>query len=272
MSLFNTFKNAFSAKVMKLSGKNPKAANEYRGFFSSWDEAKRQTTGYEDKLIFEKVKKAALEVKRGNAVFERDSVLFYKKIYNWPLLALLLKISHEHNGVLNLVDYGGSLGSTYFQHRDFLASLAEVRWNIIEQKHFASFGKRHFSTRELQFYSSLPECLVETKPHTLLASSFIGYVNNPFDIVDQIINSRIPNVIFDRTAFITAADHKILIQKVSPLIYDASYPMWAFNFNKFIDLFKKDHKLEISFPSYCHTDITVENQVLTWKGIYFTKR
>lgn len=260
---FGNFRKSSRSKQIK--------ANEYYGFYSSWEEAKKQTKGYEDKLIFEKVKKAALAVKSGKALFERDSVLFYEKIYDWPLLAILLKIAYENNDKLNLVDYGGSLGSTFFQHRRFLSNLDEIRWNIIEQKHFVNYGKKHLSTKQLKFYFDLSGCLKNNKPLALLASGVLEYLENPFEVIKKIISFNIPNIIIDLTPFISSSEHKILIQKVSPLIYDASYPMWAFNFEKFIDLFKKDYKLEISFPSYCHTDVTVNGKMMTWKGIYFTR-
>ena len=247
-------------------------ANEYSGFFSTWQDALKQTKGYNDQHIFEKVKKAALAVKSGKALFERDSVLFYKPVYNWPLLAILLRISYQYSGKLNLIDFGGSLGSTYFQHKDFLSSLSEIKWNIIEQEHFVKFGKKHIASKELRFFYNLTECFKSERPNVFLASSVIGYIENPFKLISAIMKQKIEHIIIDRTTFIDSANHEILIQKVSPIIYNSSYPMWAFNYKKFISLLRKEYKLEIDYESYLDTDYYVEGKRLYWRGLYFTKR
>ena len=120
-----TIDNSFLAKHLGLSQRID--ANIYKGFYNSWDDALKVSFGYESQLIFEKVKKSALKVRDGKALFERDSVLYYEKIYNWPLLAILFKIASERNNTLDLVDYGGSLGSVYFQHKKFLSCLKQIK-------------------------------------------------------------------------------------------------------------------------------------------------
>lgn len=261
----------FAQKKVKINYTNN--TNIYQGFYPTWKKASAVTYGYQDKSIFDKVKKAALEVQKGKALFERDSVLFYQRVYNWPLLSVLQKIAGENKGIINIIDYGGSLGSTYFQHKDFLSACKiKIRWNIVEQKHFVSFGKKKFTSEELKFYYSFKDCLQNTKPNIILASSFIGYVDNPWKVIKEIISSGVKNIIIERTAFINSKSHKILIQKVSPLIYEASYPMWAFNYEKFIRLFTSLYIPIVDFASYCHTDEAVNSNSLTWKGIYFVKK
>ena len=97
-------------------------------------------------------------------------------------------------------------------------------------------------------------------------------MKDPFAIINKIMNAGFEYLIFDRTSFIEAMDHKILVQKVSPLIYDASYPLWAFNYHKFTKLFAKKYDVIISFDSYCHTDIFIDNFRLYWKGILLKKK
>jgi len=64
----------------------------YRGNYASWANAQQVSTGYNSDLILEKVKDALLKVKRGEAVYERDSVLFDEVQYSWPLLAGLVGV------------------------------------------------------------------------------------------------------------------------------------------------------------------------------------
>jgi hypothetical protein len=67
----------------------------FTGSFSSWEEAVKKSTGFDSPSIVEKVKKSLLKVKNGEAVYERDSVLFDKIEYSWPLLASLMWISSQ---------------------------------------------------------------------------------------------------------------------------------------------------------------------------------
>ena len=70
--------------------------------------------------ILDKVLAATLKVKQGQAVFERDSVLFDEIEYSWPLLAGLMWAAASNGGKLNVLDFGGALGSSYYQNRKFL--------------------------------------------------------------------------------------------------------------------------------------------------------
>lgn len=96
-----------------------------------------------------------MRVKRGEALFERDSVLFNEREYCWELLAALMWIAARHNGSLNIIDFGGSLGSTYYQYKCFFSSLKSVLWNIVEQPNFVGEGKRLFENESLKFHSSI---------------------------------------------------------------------------------------------------------------------
>src|ERR1700686_2222088 len=90
---------------------------EFVGNYAAWADAKAASSGYVSDIILEKVKISLQKVKNGEAQFERDSVLFDKIEYSWPLLAGLLWVASREGNRLNLVDFGGSLGSSYYQNR-----------------------------------------------------------------------------------------------------------------------------------------------------------
>ena len=71
-----------------------KKADKYgwKGDYRKWEDAKKSSDNYDDVEILEKVKQALLKVRNGEAVFERDSVLFSEIQYSWPLLSALLRI------------------------------------------------------------------------------------------------------------------------------------------------------------------------------------
>ena len=124
----------------------------WSGNYVTWDEALAETTGYDSRVILEKVKASTLKVKSGEAVYERDSVLFDEMKYSWPILAGLLKIAIQYGNFLELIDFGGSLGSSYFQNRAFLGKAVAVKWHVVEQHQFVECGKRYFENEELKFF------------------------------------------------------------------------------------------------------------------------
>ena len=87
----------------------------FSGDFASWEEAAHASPGYAAPVILEKTRAALLRVKNGDAAYERDSVTFATIDYEFPLLACLLRAATEHDNRLSVLDFGGSLGSTYFQ-------------------------------------------------------------------------------------------------------------------------------------------------------------
>jgi putative methyltransferase (TIGR04325 family) len=92
----------------------------FSGDYASWAEAANLAMGYDQKDILEKVLSATLAVKTGKAVAQRDGVILEKIPYNFPLIATLLSAALDNGNRLNVLDYGGSLGSSYFDSRDFI--------------------------------------------------------------------------------------------------------------------------------------------------------
>ena len=146
----------------------------WNGDFSNWQEAKNRSKGYDAEEILLKVKDSLLAIKEGKAVHERDSVLFDTIIYSWPMLTGLLLAASCSQGKLNVLDFGGSLGSSYFQNRRFLKHLKEISWNIVEQPHFIETGKQYFANKTLNFYNSVDECLKTKKINIFFISKSIA--------------------------------------------------------------------------------------------------
>jgi putative methyltransferase (TIGR04325 family) len=243
----------------------------YFGDYSSWEEAMELSTGYDSERILRKVRDSLLKVKRGEAIYERDSVLFDKVQYSWPLLAGLLWIASQKGNRINLVDFGGSLGSTYYQNRKFLSHLKELRWNIVEQDNFVDCGKRDFDNEHLKFYHELEKCFHEQRPDTVLFSSVIQYLERPYSLLGKVCSLGFEFLLFDRTTFIESGEDRITVQKVPPDIYEASYPAWFFNREKFLDFFSVDYELVVEFDALAGA-IPLGNRFGYDKGFIFRKR
>jgi hypothetical protein len=65
----------------------------FTGNYPTWEDAMKDCTGYDAPNILEKVKTSLLKVKNGEAVYERDSVLFDHIQYSFPLLVSLLYVA-----------------------------------------------------------------------------------------------------------------------------------------------------------------------------------
>jgi putative methyltransferase (TIGR04325 family) len=236
----------------RLRGNRSTGAYGLSGDYRSWDEAKAASTGYDSEIILEKTKAALLKVKNGEAVYERDSVLFDKVQYSWPLLAGLLHVAAHSGGRLNVLDFGGSLGSTYFQNRLFLRGLREVRWNIVEQPHYVKAGKEYFEDGQLKFYTSVNECLAESRPNVAVLSSVLQYLESPYGVLAALLQSPCDIVIIDRTPFWERERDKICMEVVHASVYDARIPTWVFSLEKFRGFMESHGSILADFEAIDH--------------------
>jgi putative methyltransferase (TIGR04325 family) len=199
----------------------------WTGDYSTWEEAEKECSGYDAETILLKVKQSVLQVKNGNYPYERDSVLFDEVEYSWPLLSGLLWTAAQRKGKLHIADFGGSLGSSYFQNRLFLDSLEKLTWSVIEQSNFVTAGIESVQDDKLRFFYTMDECITAAgRPDLLLFSCVLPYLPEPYVVLEQLMNYRIPYILIDNTYFNYEERDRICIQRVPPSIYEASYPCW----------------------------------------------
>jgi putative methyltransferase (TIGR04325 family) len=141
----------FKKPVHKEISEIPPDRIIFAGHYANWADALRDSEGYDTPLILNKTRDALLQVKNGQAVYERDSVLFDKIEHSFPLLAGLLRAAVAQEGNLCLVDFGGALGSSYFQCRAFLKPVRQLQWLVVEQPAHVQCGRKDFQSDELFF-------------------------------------------------------------------------------------------------------------------------
>lgn len=244
-------------------------SNKYgwKGNYGTWQEAQTLAVGYDDKKIIQAVRTSLLKVKNGEAVYERDSVLFNEIQYSWQLLAGLMFCSAKSRGILKVLDFGGSLGSTYYQNKKFLDKIDDVTWNIVEQENFVKTGKKEFEDERLKFFYNVDECIKIENPNILLLSSVLQYIKKPYELLDNILKFDFEYILIDRTAF-SLIDEKITLQVVPPQIYEASYPCRFFEKNEFIKYFKnKNYSIVESFDA-----LDGRNDKHEFKGMIMEKK
>ena len=235
---------------------NPKPAYGWSGNYPTWQSARTEAGGYEQANILEKTRQSMLKIRSGEAVYERDSVLFSTKEYPYPLISCLLHVASANNNRLRVIDFGGSLGSTWYQVRDFLAHVKEINWHVVEQKNYVKAGKERFEDNILQFYYTLQESLVTGEPHVVLLSSVVQYLDDPHQFLSELAEIAPAFIIFDRTSLIDTGADRLTVQRVHPSIYEASYPAWFFEREKLLAHF--DHYTCLAeFPSYIASETTL---------------
>ena len=221
----------------------------FEGEFPTWEAACARCTGYSANDILAKVLAATLQVKQGTAAFERDSVLFEEIEYVWPVVAGLTTVAARNAGTLNVLDFGGALGSSYFQHLRLLSTLPSVRWNIVEQPHYVEAGQAFIQDKQLRFYTSIEECLAENRPNVILLSSVLQYLAEPAETFRTLLDVGADSVILDRTIINDSMSDRIYVQRVPSFIYSASYPCRSFSESRLLTVACAKYHLTADFQS-----------------------
>jgi len=239
----------------------------FSGNYEYWDQAASLCSGYDSESILEKVLQATLKVKSGEAIFERDSVLFDEIQYSWPVTATLMWAAARNKGSLHVLDFGGSLGSSYFQNRKFLSELNELSWSIVEQRKIVSIGRDKIADGVINFFLDIDEYRSCCTPNFVLLSSVLQYLSEPFNLLVDIAKLDSKIIVVDRTPFAVDEKERIKIQHVPSNIYSASYPCWFFSRTDFVEKMKAlDYQVVESFDAL--DKLTSEAK---WLGMIFEK-
>jgi putative methyltransferase (TIGR04325 family) len=237
------------------------------GDYASWQEALNNSSGYAEEAIAAKVLDAARKVKEGRAAFERDSVTFDKMDYPWPVLSSILWAAASKGKQVTVMDFGGSLGSTYYALRRFLSDL-DVRWHVVEQERFVKLGKDNFEDNRLKFFLTPNDCLSKGPVDVILLSSVLPYLQEPYKVLEELIGLSVPYIVFDKMPFLSEGNKdRLTVQRVNPAIYSASYPAWFFEERKFLRVMEKQYEQVAEFSN---SDIA--NIPSVFKGFIYRRR
>lgn len=264
----------FLSVVRRLRGTkviSVKAGPEvFKGNYDTWEDASAQCSGYSAETIFEKTKTAALAVRRGEALFERDSVLFHREDYAWQVVGALNSVAAPDHGRLSVLDFGGSLGSAYFQNRKLLHFLPAVRWCVVEQPELVAFGKAEMEDDVLRFCGTIGEAVERHRPNVVLFGSVLQYLPSPHEILRTVFSTGIGSIVIDRTAFHAGDKDRLTIQRVSPEIYDASYPAWFLSLQAMKQEFERaGYRLVTEW--ICDEDYPLEGLETSFRGMFFER-
>lgn len=214
----------------------------YLGDYDSWEDADKECDGYDAVNILDKVAGATMKVINGEAVWERDSWLFYEQKYVYQICAAILRsaVQNDNQGVY-ILDIGGALGSTYFQNKAYLANIRNLKYVIAEQDCFAEYGQTHIESSEIQFIRSTESYEVYGKPDIVLLSASLQYISQYQEVVSKVIKAKPNYIILDR--LLVSNRKRICKETVPEEIYKGSYPVRIFSDDEVREMFGKAYEI-----------------------------
>jgi len=223
--------------IIKIINRLLKREIRIVGNYDNWKNAINSSSDYNNKEIFIKSKESFLKVFNKKAKYERDSVLFYSEAINYPLINILNEIQKKKKACLNILDFGGSFGSTYFQNKKILNNKKKFQWSIIEQSKIVNFCLKKKLNSNLKFYNSIKDYSRNDVADLVLMSSVLQYIETPFILLDQLTALKADYLLVLKTPVHEKSD-QIKVQRVPDYIYKASYPIRIFNKSRLLNYFK----------------------------------
>jgi putative methyltransferase (TIGR04325 family) len=166
--------------------------------------------------------------------------------------------------MLRVIDFGGSLGSSYFQNKKFLQELKDVYWAVVEQRNFVVTGRRFMQDKNLQFHYTLEEALSATKADLLVMSCTLPYIQKPYELIRELICFNIPYILIDNTPFNFEPRNRLTVQKVPPSIYNGSYPCWFLDYEAVKSAFMR--KYIVITEHHNDSVIELDGRKIKYKG------
>lgn len=214
----------------------------YLGDYQNWESAACECAGYDDSAIISKVIDSIGKVKRGDAVWERDSFLFYQEKYDYQICAAILRCAVKNRGgLVRVLDIGGSLGSSWFQNRKYLADLAKLEYVVAEQDHFAEYGHENLEDDTLKFIKSTDKWEHMGRFDIILMSASLQYIPQYKEILMRIQKAQPNYVILDR--LLVSDRIRFCMETVPEALYLSSYPVVIFDRSEAEGFFEYDYKL-----------------------------
>jgi putative methyltransferase (TIGR04325 family) len=224
--------------------------NDIGGFkydFPSFESAEsylfeRGSDGYSSDDFLAKLHKSAGLVRDGMAAYERDSYIFDQVLYSWPLLSSLLLAAGQKDH-LNVVDFGGGLGSSFRQNEKFLSLVtSSIDWTVVEQHSVVAIGKKFFEKNNLKFISSISQ-LNDRQIDLCLFSGSLCYLSDPHQKINQIVLLKPKYIVIDRTPLIEGELDSFGVQYVPASIFKASYPIIFLSRIKLFNLLSENYTM-----------------------------
>lgn len=232
----------------------------------SWELARNSSSTYQNIQIFKKVINCYEKIKNKNYEFyERDGLIFNVKPDELDLIQFLKKNIAQKKETIQVLDYGGSLGSRFFSNYNFIQN-NNIHWNIVEQKEFVDYGQKNLQKSNLFFFNNLNDCLKLKKIDCVIFSGSLQYLKDYLEILNELKQNNIRFIFIDYLPLSKYKEHKIFVQNIPKKIVYSSYPIHIFSKNVFVNEIQKINfniiKLKIKptvFYGFSYHSLILEN-------------
>lgn len=246
-----------------------KSPIKYEYGFKNWADAKAASIGYSEDSILQKVSDQTVLMVESNSGWVRDGFYFEEVQVNFEILSFL-SLQSTRMQPLRVVDFGGGLGTTFFQNRNILNKFdIKVCWNIIEQPNFVAEGKLILdSIPNLHFFESLSEASI-TSSDLVIFSSVLEYIEDSYHFLEEImrLESKPSGILIDRSPIDLVDSGKYVVQNVDHSIHQARLPLRILGQDKIVEILSSDYELLTDWVSSTQPD-----PKSLARGLYFRRK
>lgn len=218
---------------------NKDKENCFWGDFSSFEEAAKQSDVWNESETFEQ------ELKVLQRVIQEPQDWYWAQWLQKNLLRIYMENDQEH---MHVIDFGGGFGQEYFNDRNILGGMKEIKWIVVDQKKHIAYGKEYLETEELRFTESLEEAMALTKGKCsfLILGSVLQYIDNWKEFLAKVLSLNIPYLLINRQH--NAEKERICIQNMGG--YNSRSVFRIFNKQELLDCITDKYELfdQIKYP------------------------
>jgi putative methyltransferase (TIGR04325 family) len=239
----------------------------WSGSYPDWETAALscRTTTLEGQLCaYERALTAVLD---GQALFERDSLLQHRPVTCWPLMLALRDLQACGTFRPIVLDYGGGLGSVYFQHRAWWSASRPVTWNVVELPQVAAIGRRLVQDPQLNFFDSLEKAVQHQPPDLIVAAGILPMVARPEALLDTLASLGARWLYLDRIPVSHRNGKTLIARQVVPSnVYESESPFWFFDECKWLKQLSSRFVLVGQSLSDWDDPVWVQGYHYQWRG------
>lgn len=233
---------------------------EIHGNYKTWDEAKKASTPYF--TDYEKIGELDGKFEEGNG----------QEIWAWPLFSMIQLAAIENGNKVNVLDFGGGLGSSYFMLKKLLSVINSVNWSVVDLPDVVDYGKKHLEDDRLAFFNTIEEAKEKHDFNVLTIGSVLLYLDEPYQLVSDLVIHDFDYIVIDRTPFLPGNGERYMIQEVPRYLGGGIRALRLLSENSFMDIFKTRYDLigeHIYNSSYPNESV---NPRANYKCVIFRKK
>jgi putative methyltransferase (TIGR04325 family) len=237
---------------------------------SSWDHAVVDSAGYEAVDLVDGCLEAAMAVQRGDAAYERDTVLFFEPELDLPLVAAVAMSRGACGRQVRVLDIGGGLGTGFFRHREILHQIGVSSWRVLETPAMVQASKELAEEPGLSFVTSLEEALHDPLDLVVFSSS-LQYMSEPRKVLEAALSSTASVVLLDRLPMWSKPTAAPVVQTTPAGTIGGTYPCWLLAERELLRWVGPEWVLASGYDAIGGNWATDAGDLVKWRGLLLVR-